>query len=155
MIKKDIKKMGRFPSPLASDKIKDTKEYGIEYFKAMFEEWAGKGHTKYEDRRKKFMRSRRYGEGLQDTTKYKDLLDVEGDTSYLNLDWSPISIIPKFVDVVVGGMVNQDYEVKCSAIDPIAQDHRRSEQNKQVAAMLTAPFLKKLEKMSGTQLNYP
>lgn len=61
---------------------------------------------------------------MQDVSKYKDLLDVEGDTSYLNLDWSPVSIVPKFVDVINSSISNQDYDVLCSALDPVAQDKK-------------------------------
>ena len=147
-----IEKIGRYPSSLVDDSIKNKNEYGLSYCKAMYYEWAGKTGAKYDERKRKFMKSRRYAEGLQDVSKYKDLLDAQGDTSYLNLDWSQVAIIPKFVDVVVGGILNQDYDIKCTAIDPIAQDQKRKDQNKLIAKMMAAPQIRKMEEMSGIPL---
>ena len=45
-----------------------------------------------------------YARGEQSIQKYKDELSINGDLSYLNLDWRPVPVIPKFVDIVVNGM---------------------------------------------------
>ena len=50
--------------------------------------------------------------------KYKDELSINGDLSYLNLDWKPVPVIPKFVDIVVNGMSQRSYEIKAFAQDP-------------------------------------
>ena len=34
-------------------------------------------------------------EARQSIQKYKDELSINGDLSYLNLDWKPVPIIPK------------------------------------------------------------
>lgn len=73
---------------------------------------------------------RSYAEGTQSVGKYKDLLDVQGDSSYMNIDWTPVSIIPKFVDVVCGSIINQEHSVKANAIDPISIDVRRKDTKK-------------------------
>lgn len=71
-------------------------------------------------KRRRITEQRAYAEGLQSSTKYKDLMNKSGDDSYLNLDWSIVPIIPKFVDVIVGSMTNQDYKITCTAIDPLS-----------------------------------
>ena len=44
---------------------------------------------------------------LEQNNLYKNTkmnMAINGDLSYLNLDWKPVPIIPKFVDIVVNGM---------------------------------------------------
>ena len=117
-------KINGYPSPLASNEEKATKEYGLEYFKTMYYEWHNNGDIYFRDRKIRYNRNRSYAEGNQDVGKYKDLLDVQGDSSYLNIDWTPVSIVPKFVDVIVNGMVNQEYDIKAKSVDPIAAKER-------------------------------
>ena len=151
-MKNDIKKIGNYPSPFVNDKVKETKEYGLSYFKKMYEDWAGKSNQAYEAKRRRFLKNRRYAEGIQDVAKYKDLLDVEGDTSYLNLDWSQVSIVPKFTDVVVNGLINQDYDVLASAVDDIAVDEKQMAKQQMITKMLANPFLEKMSQMTGQDL---
>ena len=65
-----------------------------------------------------FRTLRLYARAEQPVQKYKDELVINGDLSYLNLDWKPIPIIPKFVDIVVNGMSDKQYDIKAYAQDP-------------------------------------
>ena len=73
-----------------------------------------------------FHRLRLYARGEQSIAKYKDELSVDGDLSYLNLDWTPVPIIPKFVDIVVNGMSDRLFEVTCVAMDAMSAEKRNS-----------------------------
>ena len=44
--------------------------------------------------------------------------------SYLNLDWKPVAVLSKFVDIVVNGMTDKGYEIKSFATDPFALKQR-------------------------------
>ena len=152
MFNKQKDKLNGYPSPLATNEEKATKEYGLEYFKNMYYEWHNNGDVYFRDRKMRYNRNRSYAEGNQDVGKYKDLLDAQGDSSYLNIDWSPVSIVPKFVDVIVNGMVNQEYDVKAESIDPIAAKERMERKKRLYGEMLTKDFVQDLEDKSGTQL---
>jgi len=152
MINRSKKDLNGYPSPLSSNEEKADKQYGLEYFKAMYHEWDKGGDNSLQDRKARFMRNKRYAEGTQDVGKYKDLLDNEGDSSYLNIDWTPVSIIPKFVDVMVNGMVNQEYDIKAKSIDAIASDKRLEEKKKMYGNMLTKDFLESMEDETGIHL---
>ena len=102
----------------------------------MYYEWHDNSDVYFRDKKIRYNRNRSYAEGNQDVGKYKDLLDVQGDTSYLNIDFTPVSIPPKFVDVIVNGMVNQDYEVKAKSIDPVATNQRYEQKKKMYADMM-------------------
>jgi hypothetical protein len=145
-------KLNGYPSPLATNEEKAAKEYGLEYFKTMYYEWHNNGDVYFRDLKMRYNRNRSYAEGNQDVGKYKDLLDVQGDSSYLNIDWTPVSVVPKFVDVIVNGMVNQEYDIKAKTIDPIAANERLEKKKEMYGNMLTKDFLNDLEDETGLPL---
>ena len=149
-----MKKVGGYPSPYVSPKQKEKKEYGLAYFKRMYYDWKDNSEINIDSRRALYTKARSYAQGAQDTRKYKDLLDVEGDTSYLNLDWTPVNIIPKFVDLVLNDFNNQEYEVKANAIDSVAETEREHFKNSLFAKMLTAPNMEAMSKTLGRDLNH-
>ena len=107
-----------FPSQVVSDLEKMSPEYGLKISKAIEQEWFnGVQSNRYVDTQNKFHRLRLYARGEQSIQKYKDELSINGDLSYLNLDWKPVPIIPKFVDIVVNGMSERMFNVTAYAQD--------------------------------------
>jgi hypothetical protein len=145
-------KLNGYPSPLASNEEKAANQYGLDYFKAMYYEWKNNGDVYFRDLKMRYARNRSYAEGTQDVGKYKDLLDVQGDSSYLNIDFTPVSIIPKFVDVIINGMVNQEYDIKAKSIDPIAAKERMNKKKQMFADMYNKDFMEELEDQTGLPL---
>lgn len=115
-----------FPSQAVSDSKKRSSEYGLEVAKAIEQEWFNKdrGQGKYYQTRDEFHRLRLYARGEQSIRKYKDEFAINGDLSYLNLDWKPVPIIPKFIDIVVNGMQDRLFSIKAFAQDSIATGKR-------------------------------
>ena len=109
-----------FPSQVVSDAEKLSYDYGLKIAKAIEHEWFNKdqGINRYHKHYNDFHRLRLYAEGNQSIQKYKDELSINGDLSYLNLDWTPVPIVPKFVDIVVNGISERSYEVKAYSQDP-------------------------------------
>jgi hypothetical protein len=109
-----------FPSQVVSDIEKLSKEYGLDVGKAIESEWFDRdaGSNRYYNNTNKFHKLRLYARGEQSIQKYKDELSINGDLSYLNLDWKPVPIIPKFVDIVVNGMAERMYDIKAYSQDP-------------------------------------
>jgi len=108
-----------FPSQIASDAEKASSEYGAKVARAIEHEWFKRdsGATRFYSNRDEFHRLRLYARGEQSVKKYKDELSINGDLSYLNLDWKPVPIIPKFVDIVVNGMSDRLYDIKAYSQD--------------------------------------
>jgi len=109
-----------FPSQTVSDAEKLSYEYGLKVGKAIEQEWFGSNgsSSRYGSNRNDFHNLRLYARGEQSIQKYKDELSINGDLSYLNLDWKPVPIIPKFVDIVVNGIAERTYDVKAYSQDP-------------------------------------
>ena len=138
-----------YPNPMASQQDKKKKEFGIRYFKKMYADWNGDNNSLLNIRSQRYDNTRKYSRGLQSVNKYKNLINSSGDTSYLNLDWSVIPIIPKFVDVIVGSLTNQDYQVLCNAIDPISTQKRKDDMMDMAVDIMTKDFAEKLSEVSG------
>ena len=115
-----------FPSQVVSDAEKLSYDYGLKVAKAIESEWFHKdhGHTRYTTNQNNFHNLRLYARGEQSIQKYKDQLSINGDLSYLNLDWTPVPIIPKFVDIVVNGIAERMYDIKAYSQDPFGVQKR-------------------------------
>ena len=111
---------GVFPSQTVSDSEKASLAYGTEVARAIESEWFKRdsGTARFYANRDNFHRLRLYARGEQSIQKYKDELSINGDLSYLNLDWKPVPIIPKFVDIVVNGIGERSYDIKAYSQDP-------------------------------------
>ena len=109
-----------FPSQTVSDAEKLSYEYGLKVGKAIEQEWFNndRSHNRYRTNYNDFHNLRLYARGDQSIQKYKDELSINGDLSYLNLDWKPVPIIPKFVDIVVNGISERTYDIKAFSQDP-------------------------------------
>jgi len=106
-----------FPSQAVSDLEKMTQEYGLKVARAIEQEWFSGATSKYSGNLNNFHKLRLYARGEQPIQKYKDELSINGDLSYLNLDWKPVPIVPKFVDIVVNGMAQRSYDIKAFSQD--------------------------------------
>ena len=110
-----------FPDQVVSDAEKASWDYGLAVGRAIEGEWFSNyrgGGYRFMSNYNTFHTRRLYARGEQSIQKYKDELSINGDLSYLNLDWKPVPIIPKFVDIVVNGISQRSYEVKTFAQDP-------------------------------------
>ena len=110
-----------FPSQVVPDAEKATYDYGLRVGRAIESEWFRNDrgwYDRFNTNYNNFHRLRLYARGEQSVQKYKDELSINGDLSYLNLDWKPVPVIPKFVDIVVNGMSQRNYDIKAYAQDP-------------------------------------
>jgi hypothetical protein len=110
-----------FPSQVVSDAVKASYDYGLQVSRAIEQEWFDQGRTnqnRYQTNWNNYHQLRLYARGEQSTQKYKDELSINGDLSYLNLDWKPVPVISKFVDIVVNGISQKTYDIKAFAQDP-------------------------------------
>ena len=140
-----------FPSQTVPDAEKATPEYGRQVAQAIETEWwrQGGNGTRFALSYNLFHQRRLYAKGEQPVQKYKDELSINGDLSYLNLDWKPVPIIAKFVDIVVNGLSNKDYEIKAFAQDPIALKKRTDYATAIMQDMAAKPYLDSLQDTLG------
>ena len=140
-----------FPSQMATDAEKASDTFGLQIGQAIQYEWFRKdgNSCRYYSQWRDFRRLRLYARGEQPISKYKNELAIDGDLSYLNLDWTPVPIIPKFIDIVVNGMSDRLFKVKAYAQDAMSQSKRNKYQDMLETQMAGKPVLKKIQEMTG------
>ena len=140
-----------FPDQFASDQEKASAEYGIQIGGAIQYEWFRKdgNQCRYYGQWRDFHRLRLYARGEQSVQKYKNELAIDGDLSYLNLDWTPVPVIPKFVDIVVNGMSDRLFKVKAYSQDALSQAKRSKYQDIIESQMVSKDILEIVQQRTG------
>tara|TARA_B110000908_G_scaffold141027_1_gene168471 strand:- start:226 stop:2637 length:2412 start_codon:yes stop_codon:yes gene_type:complete len=141
-----------FPSQVVSDEEKASWDYGLQVSQAIENEWFDQGRAngnRYLSNSNNFHQLRLYARGEQSTQKYKDELSINGDLSYLNLDWKPVPVISKFVDIVVNGMSNKTYDIKAFAQDPESMKKRSGYAEAVLRDMYSKELIAQANKVTG------
>ena len=140
-----------FPSQMSTDAEKASKEYGLRVGQSIMWEWFAKtgNNCRYYSQWIDFHRIRLYARGEQPINKYKEQFQVDGDMSHINLDWTPVPIIPKFVDIVVNGMSDRLFEVKAYSQDAMSAEKRSKFQDMVETDMAAKEYLMSVKKETG------
>jgi len=144
-----------FPSQMVSEEEKRTLEYGLKVGQAIEYEWFRGGRvngSRWNNGYQQFHSLRLYARGEQNVQKYKDELSINGDLSYLNLDWKPVPIIPKFVDIVVNGIAAKKYDLKAFAQDPFSLKQRTDYVGGIYRDMMAQDYLNKVKELTGLDM---
>ena len=147
-----------FPDPLAPKKIKDGKEYGLRYAKAISNQWgsAEQDNSLMRKRRRVFERNRKYANGTQDTSIYRQLLTSldpnNGEGSFLNMDFTPVPILPKFVRIVVNKILSSEPYPNLEAVDPLSSSEKDLERKKVEMAVANREKLNQIKEDTGVNI---
>ncbi len=147
------KNYGNFPDPTAKTVEKMSKGYGTAYAKAIMGQWGGTESTTslYQKRLKEFERARDYAQGTQSTQIYKQILNSldpnGGQGTLLNLDWTPVPIVPKFVKIVVNKILSLKPYPNVEAIDPLSRGEKEMKKARTRAAIENKDFLKEMKSL--------
>ena len=141
----------QFPSQSVDDATKASMDYGMEVARGIQNEWFRKssGTGRFAQNQRDFHKLRLYARGEQSVQKYKDEFSVNGDLSYLNLDWTPVPIIPKFVDIVVNGMQDRLFKIKAFAQDPTSVKERTDYVDSVQEDILAEDFIENMNSKLG------
>jgi hypothetical protein len=145
-----------FPSQVVSDAEKASYDYGLQVSRAIEQEWFDQGRTnqnRYQTNWNNFHQLRLYARGEQSIQKYKDELSINGDLSYLNLDWKPVPVISKFVDIVVNGISQKTYDIKAFAQDPESLKKRTQYANAVAEDMFAQDLIQQAMQTTGQDLS--
>ena len=147
-----------FPDQVVPDSVKQTYDYGLKVAQAIEGEWfsgarSGIAGYRFASNYNNFHQLRLYARGEQSVQKYKDELSINGDLSYLNLDWTPVPIISKFVDIVVNGMSQRNYDIKAYAQDPTSSAKRNRYVKGLLKDIYAREYIAKAKKQLGVDVS--
>ena len=148
--------INNFPSQVVPDIEKISYDYGLKVARAIEGEWFDRnedgnirGNGRFYSNKNNFHNLRLYARGEQSVQKYKNELSINGDLSFLNLDWKPVPIIPKFVDIVVNGMSDRNYDINVYSQDPYGVAKR----TEYMESILRDMEMKEFDAVAKSQLN--
>jgi len=143
-----------FPSQTVSDAEKLSYDYGLKVGKAIETEWFNDSVSinRYKSNHNEFHKLRLYARGEQSIQKYKDELSINGDLSYLNLDWTPVPIIPKFDDIVVNGLAQRTYDIRAFSQSPNGVEKRTEYMEGIMRDMAMKEFDEEVQKKFGLDM---
>ena len=148
-------KKSSFPDPLAQSEQKQSKAYGLNYAKAVYRQWGkmDQQNSIFGNRKRTFERNRRYANGTQDTNIYKRILTSmdpnSADGSLVNLDYTPVPILPKFSRVVENKILSRNPYPNLEAIDPISSSEKNKEKQRIKTQVQIKPELEQLKQDTG------
>jgi hypothetical protein len=147
-----------FPDQVVPESEKSSDDYGLQVGRAIEGEWfrnyRGLGY-RYATNFQNYHRLRLYARGEQPVQKYKDELAIDGDLSYLNLDWQPVPVISKFVDIVVNGISSRNYDINAFAQDPTSIKKRTDYAKKLDRDLKARELLESIEQTTGMEMRDP
>ena len=155
------KKSSNFPDPLAPSEVKQGREYGLKYAKSIYQQWGkiDQQNSVYGNRKKTFEKNRRYANGTQDTAIYRSLLTSldpnNGDGSMLNLDFTPVPILPKFVRIVVNKILSLNPYPNLEAVDPLSSSEKDLQRKKIEYSVKAKEALSGIQEKLGVQVAGP
>ena len=143
-----------FPSQVASDQEKISQDYGLQVGRAIQDEWfsSNSGNSRFQSNQNTFHNLRLYARGEQSIQKYKDEMSINGDLSYLNLDWKPVPILSKFVDIVVNGIADRAFDIKAYSQDPYGISKRTKYMDSIIRDMQTKQLNEYAQEAFGVNL---
>lgn len=149
-----------FPDPLAPQEKKESKEYGLKYAKAIESQWGKRNDTSsiFSKRHHMFEKNRKYANGTQDTNIYKKLLNNmdpnSGDGSLINIDYTPVPVLPKFVKIMVNKVLSREPYPNLEAIDPFSSSKKQKEKERIQDQINNKQQLLQFKELTGTILDY-
>lgn len=143
-----------FPSQNTPFEVQKGNDFGTQVAEAIQYEWFRRESTtcKYYQQRDEFHKRRMYANGLQSVAKYKEYFAVNGDMSYLNLDWKVIPVIPKYVDILANGIAQREFSINAIAVDPTSVDEKSKKRESLKTDMIAKDFILEAKKQTGFDL---
>lgn len=143
-----------FPNENIDPKEKGTKAFGLKIAKSIF--YRAMYLDSVNANRARIKENRDYATGQQSIEQYRKILDPKTDNpkdrAWMNIDWSISSPAPKYVNIVVGDMINQAYKIQFNAVDSKSKTRKESARDEYIGKMIRKQDLIEIEKETGAKL---
>ncbi len=141
------------PNPLSNDSTKDSAEFGLKVIKDAYRQWKdGSGYDSYSVRKARYDYNIAFSVGKQPMDEYRDIIDVDGQLSVLNLDYSPLPIAIPLLNKYKDRCNQRIEKISCTSIDPFTQSKKDKAKSDALFKLKNKDAIQALEQNSGLQL---
>jgi hypothetical protein len=133
-----------------SEKLKPS--YGLRLSKSFWSNVSVAYNSYYQIRNSNWNTNEKYAQGKITHTEFLDLLGIEGNQSYVNLDYTISKILPKYEESLVSGFMDRDEEPSVKATDILSQQFKEREKVEAKYRLRNKDVIPQLEQMSGQKL---
>lgn len=137
---------------LSNPSQKRKKEYGLKVAQGVFNSADRNSDGYYGKRYKQWRANREFSYGINSMKEFMDLMRIEGNNSFINIDWTPIKIAPKFVEILLGGFMNRSEVPIVKATDDISMSQKEIEKQEAMFRMKNKDKIQLLEQELGEQI---
>jgi hypothetical protein len=131
---------------------KKKREYGLKVAQGIFNSADRNSDGYYGKRYRQWRANRDFSYGVNTMKEFMDLLRIEGNQSYINLDWTPIKIAPKFVEILLGSFMNRKETPIVKATDDTSVSAKEFEKQEARFRMENKEKIQLLEAELGEQI---
>lgn len=132
--------------------VKRKKEFGLKLFKDFWGNVSTGYNSYYSTRNNNWDLNRKYADGKVSHTEFVDKLHIEGNESYINIDWTIAKILPKYKEAILAGFMDRDEEPSVKATDILSQIHKEREKTLAKYRMAEKEKIQQLEAVSGQKI---
>lgn len=139
-------------NPLSPDDVKNTNEYGLKLMQGAVVKWQT-GYTSESRlaRKNRFDYNRSYYLGKYDMSEFKDILDLDGENSVVNLPYDPLPIAKPFLNRLKDRYNQRDEIIQCSAVDVFTTNKKKSAKDNALFRLKESGNIKQAMAISGVQ----
>lgn len=141
------------PNILAPDQDKDSAEFGLKFMQAAYDNWntGYNGETRW-GRQTRFDYNRAFAMGRQPMQEYKDILDLDGEDSVIQLIYEPLPIAIPFLMRMDDRYLQRVEKISCNAIDPYTTEKKKKAKDAAMFKMREKDNIMALQQQAGVQL---
>lgn len=140
------------PNILANDNDKDSIEFGLKFMRSVYERWKSGGTESASDRKGRYEYNRLFAQGKQPMEEYKDILDLDGELSVINLAYDPLPIAVPFLNRLFDRYLQRIEKIQCNAIDPFTQNKKDKAKFNALFKMKNKEAIEMLQSNAGLEL---
>lgn len=141
-----------FPNILAPDNTKNSKEFGKKFLTSCYDRWKRGNGESASDRKARYDYNRSYATGKFSMQEFKDILDLDGELSVINLSYDPLPIAIPFINRKKDGWLQRIEKITCNAIDPFTQTKKEKAKADAIFKLKNRDKIQAIQQEAGVQL---
>lgn len=139
-------------NPLSPDDDKNSPKFGWKLMTAAVTKWqAGYAGESRLARKTRFDYNRSYALGKYDMQEFKDILDLDGQNSVVNLPYDCLPIAKPFLNRLKDRYNQRDEIIQCGAIDPFTTKKKKDTKDAEVFKLQKKEQIQQAQEQSGIQ----